>query len=767
MEFGGHRAIPWIAVLLAAGALSAQSRSSRTFQADVQPILSETCRACHNDKLASGGLDLSPFLEPSSLTRDRDGWERIAAKLRLGEMPPSTVARPSPEKIAALLEYLDSEFDRMDRGVKPDPGRVVAHRLNRREYVNTVRDLLGVNLSAEAEFPPDDSGYGFDNIGDVLTVSPTLMERYLAVAERADRYAVGGDPLPAAAGFFSPKDRVRRISPGAIELEHPVEYDADYVVRVNLTGHRGDQDKPVTLSISIDGKSEKTATVPVQISAVNRQGGATQRSIEEVRLFLEAGAHLFRADFVNDDGLLTIPESQRMNNGRNIYPDTIEIAGPFPPSNPQAATKKKILVCDPDSGNACVDRILIETARRAYRKPVARGDIADLRRVFDKSRAAGYNPRQSLQFAVTAMLVSPHFLFRIERDPRPGTVARITDIELASRLSYFLWSSMPDDELLTLAEKDRLRDPAVLDAQVRRMIASPKATSFAENFTGQWLETRSLDAMKPDAKLFPEWGPELRDAMRTETRLFFEAMLRENRELSDFIDGKFTFLNERLASHYGIAGVTGPEFRRVTLTDDHQRSGVFTQGSVLTVTSYPTRTSVVLRGKYLLENVLNAPAPPPPPNVPPLNEEALGVAQSLRQRIEQHRENPLCASCHARMDPLGFALENYDAIGKWRTQDGKFPVDASGAFPNGKSFIGHKDMKELLKQNLREFAGGLAEKMLTYSLGRGVESYDRPAIRELVRKMEEDDFRFQTLITGIVRSVPFQQRRAEMKEARQ
>jgi hypothetical protein len=356
------------------------------------------------------------------------------------------------------------------------------------------------------------------------------------------------------------------------------------------------------------------------------------------------------------------------------------------------------------------------------------------------------------------MLVSPHFLYRLERNPAPGTTAPISDLELASRLSYFLWASMPDEELLRLAEARRLRTPGVLEGQVRRMLADAKSSALAEQFAGQWLETRSLDAVKPDATKFPEWSAELRDAMRMETRLFFEAVVRENRPLSDFIDGKYSFLNERLAKHYGVPGVIGPDFRRVYLDTD-QRSGVFTQGSVLTVSSYPTRTSPVLRGKFLLENVLNAPPPPPPPGVPALNEESAGVAQSLRTQMEQHRTNPVCASCHVRMDPLGFSLENYDAIGRWRSQDGTFPIDPSGEFPNGRTFAGPQGMKALLRENLDAFTAAVAEKMLTYAIGRGVERYDRSTLRALTRKTAAQEYRMQALITAIVESVPFQQRR--------
>lgn len=739
-----------------AGALIAADPPA-SFEKQVQPVLRQTCSACHNDKLSSGGMNIGMFLESSSLTANREGWERILSRVRAGEMPPKGVTAPPAAEMDALVQYVRREFDRLDANTPTNPGRVVARRLNRSEYSNTIRDLLGVAFRANEEFPADDSGYGFDNIGDVLTVSPTLMQKYLSSAERIAARAVGGDALPKP-GFFNRKDRIRRISPGAIHVDEIVEYDAEYIFRVNLVGRRGANDKPVTLVLSIDGKPVRTETVPVQISAVNQQGGATQRSSQEVTLFLPAGEHNFRAEFVNDEGLEAIPANVRLNPARNIFPESIEIGGPYPYDSPRP-WQKTVLTCDPVSP-VCAERIVSGLARRAFRRPVAKTEVAGFLQIFEKARTAGYSPAQSLQFSVAAILVSPQFLYRIERDPKPGTAARISDLELASRLSYFLWSSMPDEELLKLGETNRLHLPEVLSAQVKRMIADRKSAAFADNFVGQWLETRSLDAMKPDARKFPEWSPELKDAMRTETQKFFEAVMRDDAPISDFLDGKYTFLNEALAKHYGIAGITGPDFRRVDLPGD-QRSGVLTHGSILTVSSYPTRTSVVLRGKYLLENILNAPPPPPPPDVPALNEEAVGVARSLRQQMEQHRSDALCASCHSKMDVLGFALENYDAIGRWRTQDGKFPVDSSGALPNGKSFTGPAEMKALLKENMPEFTRSLTEKMLTYALGRGVESFDRRTLQSLVNQTSAGGYKMQTLIMGIVNSAPFQQRRAE------
>ena len=729
------------------------------FDKEVEPLVRQSCVGCHNEKVSSGNLNLKGLLDTGVAPSTRDAWERVSIRVRAGEMPPKGIPRPPAGQVDAMLKFLQAEFDRMDRATAIDPGRVTAHRLNRIEYANTIRDLLGVTYRAQEEFPADDSSYGFDNIGAVLTVSPTLMQKYLTAAEQIASRAIGGDPLPKP-GIFTTRKRIRRLNPDIVQMNEVVDYDADYLVRALIVGHRGAKDNPVNLVISIDGKPVKTVSVPVQISAVNQQGGATHRVNEEVRVFIPAGEHIFRAEFVDDEGLKDIPAEVRMNTNRNIYPEALEVAGPYAPAEKHQVTRKALL-CDPAAGSACVERILSTLSHRAYRRPVTKAEVGQLTGIYAKAQTAGYTPKESLQFAIAAMLVSPNFLFRVERDPKGATPGRITDLELASRLSYFLWSSMPDDELLQLAETNRLHQPAVLDTQVKRLLADARSTAFADNFAGQWLEIRSLDAVKPDPQKFKEWNSDLREAMRTETRMFFEAVLREDRPISDFIDGRYTFLNEQLAKHYGIEGVTGPDFRRVDLTGD-QRSGIFTQGSVLTVSSYPTRTSVVLRGKYLLENILNAPPPPPPPDVPLLNEESVGKAASLRQQMEQHRSDALCASCHAKMDVLGFGLENYDAIGRWRTQDGKFSVDSSGAFPNGKSFTGPAGMKEILKDSMPEFTRCVVEKMLTYSLGRGVESFDRRTVQDIVRQTTQQGYRMQALILAIVHSAPFQQRRGEV-----
>ena len=436
-------------------------------------------------------------------------------------------------------------------------------------------------------------------------------------------------------------------------------------------------------------------------------------------------------------------------------------------SKGEKPSRKKILICDLKTGDVCAEKIIAELAHKAYRRPVTKADTAPLMKFYRMAKAEGQSAEQGIQLAIQAMLVSPHFLFRIEHDAKPTdatAVHKITDVELAARLSYFLWSSMPDEELQRLAETGKLR--TVLPAQIKRMMNDERASALASNFAGQWLEIRNLDSIKPDPQKFPTWTPELRDAMKTETRMFFEYMLRENRPMSEFIDAKFTFLNERLAKHYGIDGVEGPEFRRVELTNE-QRGGILSHGSVLAVSSYPTRTSPVIRGKYILQNILGAPPPPPPPDVPALNEEQVETAGSLRQQMEKHRTNAVCASCHNKMDVLGFGLENYDAIGRWRSKDGKFDLDVSGTFPTGKSFSTPAEMRTLLKEDTPQFARCITEKMLTYGLGRGLERYDKRAVDEIVAKMAKANYPFQSLVFEIVDSLPFQMRRGELVTSEQ
>ena len=733
-----------------------------TFETTVQPVITKSCVMCHNDRMTSGGLNVAAVNSESALHGNREQWERIIHKIRTGEMPPKGIPKPPAEQTAALMKFVQEKWEEADRKIPADPGRVTARRLNRVEYSNTVRDLLGVDYKAQRDFPSDDSGYGFDNIGDVLTISPVLMEKYLDAAEQIASRAIGADPLPKkplSVEYSGKTQAPRKVDRSTVELTHRVDWDAEYTLQVGLPGERPADAKPVMLAIFMDGKkiAEKMVeTKPSKLVYFNPY------SEEEFKLFLPEGDHAFRFAFLNDEYVKQFQtDKESYNQKKNKYIGSVIFNGPFAPAVPvEKASRKKILICDlKTSGDTCAYKIVSTLAHRAYRRPVTKAEVDGLFKFVTLAKTEKQSLEQGLQLAIQAMLVSPHFLFRIERDPVAGMPHPVTELELASRLSYFLWSSMPDEPLQALAEKGQLR--ANLETQVKRMLEDPKSAAFADNFAGQWLETRNLDSVKPDPKMFPQWGPELREDMRTETRLFFDAMLRENRPMSEFLDAKFTFLNDRLAKHYGIEGVEGSEFRRVELTTS-QRGGLLSQASVLTVSSYPTRTSPVIRGKYVLQNILGAPPPPPPPDVPSLDEAAVGSAGSLRQQLEKHRSNAMCASCHSRMDVLGFGLENYDAIGRWRTKDGKFEIDSSGTLPNGKSFKGPDEMRKLLLADVPEFSRCLTEKMLTYSLGRGLERFDRRTLEDLNKKLAAADYRFQTLLFEIVKSLPFQQRRGEM-----
>ena len=735
------------------------------FTTAVVPILEGTCAQCHNAQRASGGLSVAGLTTGESLRTERAVWERILRRVRAGEMPPAGVSRPEPAQLARMTAYIEGAFDRADASAKPDPGRITARRLNRNEYTNTIRDLLGVRFRAEKYFPADDSGDGFDNIGDVLTVSPLLMERYLAAAERIAAWAVSKEipAKPIEAAYLGRERRIRRVDRSTIEAEHRVDFAGEYIVRFALPGERppvaGRDAAPVTLGFWMDGTLLATKTVQTKPSGLVYFDPYSE---EELRLYLDEGDHVFRAGFIGDDFVTALADADAYDRRKNKFLDSIVFVGPFP-SATEKASRSKLLTCNPATGRACVERILTSLSRRAYRRPATAGEVASLMRFVDRARADGESFEQGLQLAIQAMLVSPHFLFRVERDPNPrdpSAVHAVSPFELASRLSYFLWSSMPDDTLLDLAASGRLRDAGVLEAQVDRMLADPRASAFADNFAGQWLETRNLDVVKPDPDRFRAWNADLRDAMKAETRLFFEHVLRENRPVSDFLNADYTFLNDRLARFYGIDGVTGPEFRRVALTTD-RRGGVLSQAAVLTVSSYPTRTSPVIRGKYVLQNILGTPPPPPPDDVPPLVVEGIGDLRSMREQLERHRTNPTCAACHRNMDPLGFGLENYDAIGRWRDTDGKFAVDASGTLPDGQAFTSAGQMRALLVSQLPQFSRTLIEKMMTYGLGRGLQAYDRPAVDSVHRALTADGYRFRTMVQQIVKSLPFQSRRGE------
>jgi Protein of unknown function (DUF1592)/Protein of unknown function (DUF1588)/Protein of unknown function (DUF1587)/Protein of unknown function (DUF1585)/Protein of unknown function (DUF1595) len=745
-------------VLLVSG-MSLRGADTPTFEKTVAPALLKTCAPCHNESFASGGVNIAPFTQAASLVQNREGWDIILRKVRGGEMPPKGV--PRPPQMDTVVQYLTEEFEKADRNLKPDPGRVTARRLNRSEYSNTIRDLLAVDFHAEKSFPTDDLGNGFDNIGDVLTISPTLMDRYLAAAAKIAARAVAADPLPKPLEMkYANRDKnLRRVNVSTVEFMGHVEFDGEYELRFGLPGERGADAKPVKLAFYMDGKLLHAMPVETKPSKLVYFDPYSE---EDMRLFLPEGDHVFRAAFEDDEFVKPLSAKDAYDRKKNKYIDSVAFVGPYA-VKVEAASRKKIFVCDPNSGPACVERIVGNLAHHAWRRPVSKMEVASLVKFVGMAKAEGQSTEQGIQLAIQAMLVSPHFLFRVEHDANPLDAAKVhavSDVELASRLSYFLWSSMPDDELLGLAETGKLHAAATLDAQVKRMLADGRASALGENFAGQWLELRNLDVVKPDPVKFPEWDSELRDAMKMETRLFFDLMLRENHPLTEFLDARYTFLNERLARHYGIEGIKGPEFRKVELTTD-QRGGILSHASVLTVSSYPTRTSVVLRGKYILDNILGSPPPPPPPDVPLIDDASVGTTASLRQQMEKHRADTMCASCHNKMDPLGFGLENYDGLGKWRTMDGKFPVDASGTMPNGKSFQTPGEMRSTLRSVLPQFSRCMVEKMLTYSLGRGLGPYDRRTVDEIDRKLAAEGYGFQALIYEIVRSLPFQSRRGE------
>lgn len=753
----------------------AYAPDAQGFEKFVQPALADSCSGCHNDRNASGGLNLGLFTEAVTLTSRRDEWEVILRRVEAGEMPPEGAPKDAAE-LSVMLGFLKKEFERADRLVKPDPGRIVARRLNRVEYQNTVRDLLGVSYRADREFPRDDEGEGFDNIADLLSISPLLAEKYMSAAATIAAKAMGTETLPKPTEFgymvnSDPKIRKHAealiyygqeawlLDASTLEFRHHVDYSGEYRVRIDMAGSRGKNGAPLKLGLWMDGKLLESRMIETKTPTFEGFGMYPYWGMD-TKLILPQGDHTFRLGIIGDELSKKMKEDDAFNPRKNIYPYGIKFFGPFP-AKVESASRKQVLICNPKLGVACTRKIVRNLARRAFRRTVTSAELAALMRFVKTAET----PEQGIQNAIRAMLVSPHFLFRIERDPNAQqNVRKISDIELASRLSYFLWSSMPDDELLRLAESQRLRAPGVLAAQVKRMIADPKSVALAENFAGQWLQLRNLDSLRPDAEKFPDWGAELREAMKAETRLFFEHVLRENQPVTDFLNAHYTFLNERLAKHYGIANVTGPDFRRVDLATN-ERGGITSHGSVLAVSSYPTRTSVVLRGKYILDNIFNTPPPPAPPNVPTLDEAAVGSSASLRKQMEAHRANPACAACHNKLDPMGFALENYDAIGRWRAMDGKFPVDASGAIPRGKSFTNPAEFRAALLAKTPEFAQALTEKLMVYALGRGLERFDKPTIAAIQPKLAVSEYRFQVLIQEIVNSLPFQARRGETLQA--
>ena len=738
-----------------------------SFEDHVRPVLAQYCFGCHGEK-RKGGLDLRFYATAGGVINDPRVFEKVLQQLEARTMPPENKPQPAPAQRALLTAWIDSRLHYCDC-TQPDPGRVTLRRLNRTEYNNTIRDLVGVASKPAADFPADDVGYGFDNIGDVLSLPPMLLEKYLAAAQRVMDAAIVTGPVPPPVKRIPGKDLqggsggggdVRTLaSEGELAVEFPFPKAGDYTVRVRAYGDQAGPE-PVRMAVRLGGK---------ELRAFEVKARKDSPSVYEVPVRGEPGSNRIALAFLND---YYRPEDPNpANRDRNLHVVQVEMLGPLETQLPPLPeSHRRIFFCAPESPTKearrqCARKIIERFARRAFRRPVTSAEVERLERFFMAAQTDGENFEQSVKRALQAALVSPHFLFRGELQPEPDNpeaVHPVNEIALASRLSYFLWSSLPDEELLRLAEQGALRRS--LEAQVRRMLRDPKAGSLVENFASQWLQTRNLETITPDQTEFPAFDPELRGAMRQETELFCAAIMRDDRSVLEFVDADYTFVNERLARHYGLRDVAGAAFRRVSLRGT-PRGGLLTQGSILAITSNPTRTSPVKRGRWVLDNILGTPPPPPPPGVPELKEgKSTPLSGTLRQRMEQHRDDPLCASCHARMDPIGFGFENFDAIGAWRERDGELPIDPAGRLVSGESFRGPADLRSILIGAKRdEFVRCLSAKLLTFALGRGLEYYDRCAVDEITRETAQNQYRFSSLVWAVVKSAPFQLRRGDSR----
>jgi hypothetical protein len=750
-------------------------------------ILDRYCVSCHNQRTKTAGLLLDK-VQLDDIRTHAPVLEKVVRKLRAGQMPPEGLPRPDHATLETFIASLETALD-ATAAARPDPGRVASRRLNRLEYVNAIQDLLGLEIDGAQMLPSDMAGFGFDNNADVLSITPALMARYGAAATRISRSAVGSpDNRPVqqmySLGFEQQDARMSEDMPfathGGLAVRHLFPLDGEYEFAIRMKGSEAGGGAIVgieevhQIELRLDHALLKRFTVggefrgpdpgvliPVAEDDVEGHKIHNYRLTADqglrLRVPVKAGTRLVAVGFTD-----STPSPLPGAYGRPGI-DKVFISGPFNGSVPASTPiRERIFTCRPAAGKdeeRCARRIIGELARRAYRRPVVDSDIEQLLTVYREGRR-DRDFDSGIERALEALLSMPEFLLRVEREPvgvKPGEAYRLTDLELASRLSFFLWRSLPDDELLELAERGKLRDEAVLAKQVRRMLADRRATRFMDDFVGQWLQVRNINGLAPDGALFAGFNDTLRKAMLRETELFFESQVREDRPIQDLLRADYTYLNERLARHYGVAGVHGSRFRRVPLSDD-RRHGLLGHASVLTVTSYANRTSVVLRGKWVLETLLGMPPPPPPPNVPPLPSSNKAKPTSLRERMQQHRSNTVCASCHTKMDPLGFALEHFDAIGRWRETDGGARIDAAIDL-DGRAVDSPRAFREALISKGHEFVYTVTEKLLTYALGRGVEYYDAPTLRQLVRDLAKDEYRWSSLILGIVRSAPFQMRR--------
>jgi len=756
--------------------------------AETAAVVNQYCVTCHNERLMTANFAID-HLNPEKVQQDPAMWEKVVRKLRTGTMPPPGSPRPAPEVYNATAAWLESE---LDRTAVSNPGRPALRRLNRAEYGNAIRDLLDLSVDVESLLLPDDAAFGFDNIGDLLDVSPSLLERYLTAADRVSALAVGDFSTAAGAQTFSARgDQSQNIdregmplgTVGGLRANFTFPLSGEYEFRVallrnNLEGIRG-LEHPHQLEISVDGERILLQTVGGD-AEVGRPGAtitdksdATDARLR-VRVPISAGTREVVATFVRKIGESTTRLRPFDRSNADTYEsigrphvESLTVIGPFLATGTgDTPSRRRIFICKPDNKNPsrpssdeepCARKILSTLAQRAYRRPVTAADLDLLLPFYKEGRRKG-SFDSGIQLALRRLLASPTFLFRAESDPQKVDAARISDIELASRLSFFLWSSIPDDTLLDVASRNRLHEPAVLEAQLRRMLADPRSDAMAENFAGQWLHLRNLNSINPNTDEFPDFDNDLRLAFQKEAELFFSGIMREDRNVMDFLTADYTFVNERLARHYRIPEVYGSRFRRVTLGPEFDmRRGLLGKGGVLMSTSRADRTSPVLRGKWILENLIGAPPPPPPPNVPPLDARPGTKPRTIRERMALHRA-PGCVSCHQLIDPPGFALEGFDAVGAWRTQEAGAPIDTSSRLADGRAVNGVTDLRNALAARPDAFVQVLTEKLMTYALGRGLQYYDMPVVRAIVRDSKTKNYSFTSVVLGITQSVPFQMR---------
>ena len=794
--------LPWTGLKGTPQAATPQGQASgpASSGADRRALVNKYCVTCHNERLRTAGLLLDK-VNAGDVAASGDVWEKVVHKVRTGEMPPAGLPRPDKATFDAFASRLEAALDRA-AAAKPNPGRVALHRLNRTEYVNAIRDLLALDIDGRSFLIADDvDQHGFDDIADVLSVSPVLMEQYMSAARKISRLATGDTTiLPVFETYTVPgttnqDGRMNEDLPfgsrGGIAVSHYFPLDGEYEIKIRLQrtiySYVRGMGRKHQLEVRLNGERIKLFTVggdapPVQYSPATFSGNImgdpkwdlymheADKGLQ-LRFPAKAGTATVKVSFLKDTPEPEeIPQPLERDFGLNVDEmylgnpavDSVEIGGPVRADGPgDTPSRRKIFVCRPETGSAeqaCARRIVSTLARRAFRRPVSDAEVAMLLGFYDNGRKQG-GFEGGIRLALERMLADPRFLFRVERDPpdaAPGTVYRLSDLELASRLSFFLWSSIPDDQLINLAVAGKLKDPAILEQQVGRMLADGRADALVSNFANQWLELPKIRGFVPDPERFPDFDDNLREAFLKETELFIRYQMRSDLSIGDLLTANYTFANDRLARHYGIPNIYGSHFRKVAFPNA-QRGGLLGHGSVLMATSYPNRTSPVLRGKWLLGNILGMPPPPPPPNVPPLKENGTDEkATTVRERMEQHRNNPACVGCHARMDPLGFALENFDAVGQWRTESDGLPIDASGSLVDGTKLDGSSGLRQMLLNRGGQFAETFTTKLLTYALGREVEYYDFPAVRKIVKDAAAANYRWSSVILGVVRSMPFQ-----------